>query len=323
VPVHTHVDSTQFAHPLVPTMGELNQLADDFKVFLMAVMVGVLKRSTQRNLVPAGQYEFEVSRGDVLKVGNERAFRQNGLPLAYRDAIAARVSDRIFELEAVQLLALAELASHFSSDVYAPRLQPDETGAETPIRGFASAIAGAAATELRQKALALGANDALVTRVRDQFRQHLSEWSTAVPGSDADAYEWEVREQSPGNPPRLKLVANAAFFDSNRMKSLFELGPDASARSAGSVAAAGFAQQPPPLPGSAQYWFGLEHGQSGPFDMAQVRQLVAEGRLNEGTLTWKAGWADWQSLRMAPELVALLQSATGGAVPPKFPGAGR
>ena len=151
----------------------------------------------------------------------------------------------------------------------------------------------------------------------------MSEWVTAVPGSDADAYEWEVREQTPGNPPRLKLVANAAFFDGDRMKALFEPAPGASARPAGSVAAGSVGLQPPPLPGAAQYWFGLEQGQSGPFDMAQVRQLVAEGRLNEGTLTWKAGWADWQALRMAPELVAVLQSATGGVVPPKFPGTGR
>ena len=44
IPVHTHIDSTQFAHPLVPSMDELNALADDFKHYLLAVMLGVLTR---------------------------------------------------------------------------------------------------------------------------------------------------------------------------------------------------------------------------------------------------------------------------------------
>ena len=46
-PTHTHIDSTQFSHPIAPTTDEINRLAEDFKQFLLAVMLGVLSRSTQ------------------------------------------------------------------------------------------------------------------------------------------------------------------------------------------------------------------------------------------------------------------------------------
>ena len=133
IPVHTHIDSTQFAHPLVPSMDELNALADDFKHYLLAVMLGVMTRSAQRTL-PAGQYQFMVERGDSLRMGNERAFRQNGLPVAYREQIVAQVNERLDAFDRTQIGTLAVLAGHYESRVYAPRVIPDETGAQSRAR---------------------------------------------------------------------------------------------------------------------------------------------------------------------------------------------
>ncbi len=155
IPVHTHIDSTQFAHPLVPSMDELNALADDFKHYLLAVMLGVMTRSAQRTL-PAGQYQFMVERGDSLRMGNERAFRQNGLPVAYREQIVAQVNERLDAFDRTQIGALAVLAGHYESRVYAPRVIPDETGAQSRRKGFASAIAGEASRELEGRALRKG-----------------------------------------------------------------------------------------------------------------------------------------------------------------------
>ena len=39
-PLHTHIDSTRFKHPYSPSPQELNELADDFKCYLKAVMLG-------------------------------------------------------------------------------------------------------------------------------------------------------------------------------------------------------------------------------------------------------------------------------------------
>ncbi len=43
-PTHTHIDFSEFTHPIAPTPEELNTLADDFKIYLQAVMLGIVER---------------------------------------------------------------------------------------------------------------------------------------------------------------------------------------------------------------------------------------------------------------------------------------
>ncbi|MEG2568325.1 MAG: hypothetical protein RSA84_19155, partial [Acinetobacter sp.] len=105
-PLHTHIDSTRFKHPYAPTPDELNGLADDFKCYLKAAMLGVLRRCDAPGLIPAGQYEFAVARGDVRRLGNERGFRLNGLPQTYRDNIYEQVQQKFNTLSAANLTML-------------------------------------------------------------------------------------------------------------------------------------------------------------------------------------------------------------------------
>ena len=48
-PTHTHIDFSQFTHPIAPTPEELNTLADDFKIYLQAVMLGIVERMKGRS----------------------------------------------------------------------------------------------------------------------------------------------------------------------------------------------------------------------------------------------------------------------------------
>ena len=321
IPLHTHIDSTQFAHPLVPQPGELNQLADDFKSFLLAVMLGVLKRSTQRKLVPPGQYEFEVARGDILNVGNERAFRQNGLPIIYRDAIVGRVNDLLDDLEAEQMVCLAALASRYASDVYAPRLQADESGAEVPVKGFASAMATAIANDMTLRAGARGLAEDELERLYDRASRRIGDFTARLADSDADAYEWELRELLPGMAPRLKLIATRVFFDHQHVLALL------AQRSATTV--------PPPVAGSvtppglgatpAEYWLNLAGVAAGPFMIDEVRSRLAQGQAQAGTLAWQPGLSAWTPLSQLPALAVLLARTTPRPdvgpppLPPKLP----
>src|SRR5471032_867556 len=56
-PIHTHIDSTQFNHPIAPSTDEIRRLAEDFSLFLKAIMLGVLTRHNGR-VVPLWQYLF-------------------------------------------------------------------------------------------------------------------------------------------------------------------------------------------------------------------------------------------------------------------------
>ena len=101
---------------------------EDFRHFLLAVMLGVLERSKQRT-TPSGQYQFAVARGDVRRIGNERAIRLNGLPANYREAIVERVNQTLDELDAAQCTALMALAGYYASAVYTAQLIALDTGA--------------------------------------------------------------------------------------------------------------------------------------------------------------------------------------------------
>jgi len=55
IPVHTHKDPTLFMHPVAPTSKELDQLAEDYQLFLQAIALGVLQSRK-------GTDEYEVKK---------------------------------------------------------------------------------------------------------------------------------------------------------------------------------------------------------------------------------------------------------------------
>ncbi len=322
IPVHTHIDSTQFTHPIVPTMDELNSLADDFKSYLLAVMLGVLTRSSQR-VTPPGQYQFMVRRGENLKMGNERAFRQNGLPRTYREQILASTNDRLEDLDKVQVAALAALAGYYESDVYSPRLVPDETGAETARKGFSSAMAGELARDLRDKALRKGMSEKEFQMIESLALERKSTWLQAVEASDQDAYDWEVRESESGYGPRLKYAVKTEFRDAAWVAQALStsVAAEQPIRPIETLPAGG--GRPPPLPGAPAsvptYMVAINGQQAGPYSAVHIAQYIASGQLTGATLVWRQGMTGWTPLAQVPELAGTMAPPLPG-VPP-LPGA--
>lgn len=320
-PTHTHIDSTQFSHPIAPTTDEINRLAEDFKQFLYAVMLGVLTRSTQR-IVPPGQYQFAVARGDTRRIGNERAIRQNGLPAAYREAIVGRVQEQLSTLDAPQIAALAALCEYYESAVYTPTLVADSSGAELVRKGFASALATEAKQELRDRARRKGMSEAELAQAAGKLLGDLKTWAQPIGDSDADAYDWEVREPGDDGEPRLKFALQAAMLEPGRVETL--LRPASTAPSAGHPGMPAMPTSPgmppplvpPPMAIEHQYHLGINGQQYGPYTASQLVMMHAAGQIAlAGTKVWRIGLPAWTELAFVPELAPLF-AGPGMAMPP-------
>ena len=316
-PTHTHIDSTQFSHPIAPTTEEIARLADDFKQFILAIMLGVLTRSTQR-VVPPGQYQFAVARGDVRRIGNERAIRQNGLPVAYRPAIVTRIQEALADAGPSQLIALTALCDFYESAVYTPKLVADATGAEQVRKGFASAIAAEAKQELKDRARRKGLSERELEQGINRLLSDLKSWAVPIGDSDADAFDWEVREPGEDGQPRLKYLLNAEMLDGEKLGALIQ------PRSAGSAVTrledAGLTYASPPsllATPEHQYHLGIDAKQSGPYGAQQIGHMFLSGALQlAGTKVWRQGLEGWTELNQLKELAPFLQSA-----PPPLPAA--
>lgn len=75
--------------------------------------------------------------------------------------------------------------------------------------------------------------------------------------------------------------------------------------------------QTPPPPPTVSYMIVENGAQAGPFNMAQLQQLVAMGRLTPQTYVWCQGMPAWAYAAQVPQLQPLFQAAP---TPPPMPG---
>lgn len=71
---------------------------------------------------------------------------------------------------------------------------------------------------------------------------------------------------------------------------------------------------PPPPPGQVMFHISINGQQAGPYNMAQIQQMVQAGQINQQTYVWKQGYANWLWASQAPEIASLF-----GATPPPPP----
>ncbi|RVT98256.1 SPFH domain-containing protein [Mucilaginibacter limnophilus] len=76
-----------------------------------------------------------------------------------------------------------------------------------------------------------------------------------------------------------------------------------------------FADTPPPLSTSVQYFVAINGKQEGPFSTSQVSQLASEGKISAASMAWKKGMAEWSAAGSFTELAALFTDNT----PPPLP----
>ncbi|MFW1982258.1 tubulin-like doman-containing protein [Acinetobacter guillouiae] len=322
-PLHTHIDSTRFKHPYAPTPDELNNLADDFKCYLKAVMLGVLKRCEVPGLIPTGQYEFAVARGDVRRLGNERGFRLNGLPQTYRDNIYEQVQQKFKSLSNANLTMLIALVDHYEREVYTPRLVQNEMGAQVEHVGFACAIAKELKKELIELVERKEIPQELIERAYEltEYREEMEKWAEVLKDSDEDAYQDEIREPNKGR--RLKWVMNMSpsilqTHDQLLMKK------DANEVIVPVVMSN---MTPPPPPGRIpmpppimqqpiyQYHIAINGQNFGPYSYQQVIEMLQQQQINMATMVWREGLANWIAVAQCPELTIPVPPTISGMPP--------
>ena len=77
--------------------------------------------------------------------------------------------------------------------------------------------------------------------------------------------------------------------------------------------ATGALAAPPPMPGSASFWVGVNGQQAGPFDMATLSGMARSGQLSPQSLVWKQGMAAWVAADQVQEFGSIFNS------PPPMP----
>ncbi len=75
------------------------------------------------------------------------------------------------------------------------------------------------------------------------------------------------------------------------------------------------AATPPPIPSVVQFFVAINGQQSGPFDIATMKQMALQNQLTKETLVWKEGMASWTAADQVIELSSIF-----GSVPPPIPG---
>lgn len=330
-PTHTHIDLSQFTHPIAPSTDEVNTLAEDFKHYLQAVMIGEVERLEKR-IVPPGQYLFSVEEGERRRIGNERMLRLNGLPPAYRSAITARTQDRVTAAKLPELIALYCLSRFYERSVYAPRLIQDSNLVEKPHQGFASAIAAEVKNELKARIRRCGLSDEELKAQSELLRKQLAVWAEPIEFSDEDAYAWEVREVEDNESPRLKYRLRADAVSAGLIDRV--LNPQQQPVATGMVAAMmpGMPSAMPPMPGAMppampglppvptyQYHVAVNGQPYGPFEVAMLRQMLSTGQIQPSSKVWREGWGAWVDLNQSPELQSLVSAPAAMPMVPGMP----
>lgn len=313
-PLHTHLDVTQFPHPIAPSNQDIVRLAKDFKYFLLAVMTQIVTRYEPK-VVPSGQYLFTTAKANTRRIGNERSIRQNGLSKYYREAIIARVNDLLEQADAYCLITLSALATYYESQVYIPKLLLNDDGNEVYVNGFASIIAKDLAVELSNRAKQKGLLETEIHDITQQLLEpkNLKLWTKTIPDSDTDAYEWEVRDADFGDQPRLKMAVLKELLATGQMLPIIQSIKFIVVRGASDLIQL---SQIPPLILQYQYYLGITGQQYGPFNAKQIIQMFEMGQLSTSCKVWRQGLETWCDLFEFPELANYLGTNTKTSIQP-------
>ena len=75
------------------------------------------------------------------------------------------------------------------------------------------------------------------------------------------------------------------------------------------------ASAPPPLPQQTRWHVSLNGQAAGPYDIGQIKDLVSEQKVDQNSLVWTEGMANWQAAKTVDKLLRLFQSNS----PPPLP----
>ncbi len=292
LPTHVHRDKTRFVHPIQLSETELLRLAEDFKLFLTATVVGVLERGKD------GAWRVDED-GEKFSIGNERTIRLDGFGTR-RGQVKEQVDTVLAKMTSTAAnAALAVVMRHDERFAYAPIKRMDDNFQETRQPSFAAVCAGQLAESFRERAVR-ASNESAAAAAIESARATLDTFTHNIAGSEADTYGHEVDRdvQRPKKVIKAELCHDAAFTTTH-------------------VSASTALASAPPIPGAAalRIHVVLNGQDSGPCNAERLRELIAQQLLAKGTLVWRAGLENWLPAQDLPEVAALFVRNTPPPVP--------
>ena len=280
---------------------QYRQFAEDFKLFLHAIALGILERLNN------GLYEFLIAK-DNFTIGDEFSIRQSGFNSIHRTDITAQVKDKSLRLDNAQVAALVVLFEDLSTNAYKAQKRTDEKGVSRNFAAFPSKIAELLKNEYLARLNRQAPGDA--KKLVETAEHLMGQWGHRVEGSLADVYHEEV-DVNHGE----KLTTCKEFFKEGWLENLF--------KQTDAAPAAGIAPPPPgaagngapPPPGAApqhSYHLSVSGTNYGPYNTQQLQQYVQSGQITRDSLLWREGMAAWMTAGQILELAQLFAPAVGG-----------
>ena len=305
IPVHTHRLTSTFVHARELTLNELASRAEDFKLFVQAVALGVLTRIEKGQ--DAGLYTVR-KKGKTQAIGDEKKLRMNGMPGDKVEIVKEQVNFDLESLRSVDQLAIwVALIEHYAAEIY-PLAVMRQDGVDVERKSLPTLMCEKLVDEwagrLERK---VGKGEA--ERLMHQARAKLIECTEEIPGSTADVYPYEVKmdEIQPKRVLR-RIVLDPSW-------SLSDTTP--AQTSVATPVAAPQIVMPPPLAPMA-YFVAVDGQPTGPHNEAALKGLVTGGKLTRETKVWKEGMAGWQLAADISELAPffIVPPPLGGTPPP-------
>ena len=318
IPIHTHKRESTFVHPREWTTNELTSRAEDFKLFVEAVALGVLKR-TERG-VDADLYKLKV-KGGARDVGDEKNLRLNSFEARYRPEIQRQVDRDLDDIQSVEQLAMwVAIMIYYQDSVY-PLVLKKVKGVSDELSSLPTLVCERLVKEWKQRLQSKLGDENQTERMLRDAQVALTKWSEEIPGSKADVYPYEVNMTEINN----KRVLKGEVLQAGWTLSGVALGMQPT--SLGHGLATGIS--PPPLPGSVPppppvqadipFFIMLGSQQYGPYHLPTLAGFIPTGQFTLQSLVWRTGMADWMSASQVPELSALFSQPTMGMTPPPPP----
>ena len=295
MPLHTHRQSERFPDPVVPTTREIEEMRRNMGLFIRGVAYGILQRGAR----PGEPYQIDLGGGDWGDAGTERVIRSSGFS-RHRDKVQNRVEAFEHGLGKLQLLAAAALIGWTGERVYAARksrIGPTQTDR---IPGLVQILAGEITQDLRERAATIQGAPSDVTDAFETLSRTIPDWTTALPGSAADADPHDAN-QDPSDAPETRAQDKRRIvperFTETSLSRLLQ-----------PATAAGAPPRDEPSSTGAAWHLSIAKQLSGPFALAEMRVLAGNGTLREGTNIRLLGSTQWQRVRDVPVLLDLLRN---------------
>ena len=299
IPLHVHKRISQFVQPIQFNQEQYRQFAEDFKLFLHAIALGILERLNN------GLYEFLIAK-DNFTIGDEFSIRQSGFHSIHRTDITAQVKEKSLRLDNAQVAALVELFEELSTSAYKAQKRTSEEGVSSNFEAFPFKIAELLKNEYMARLNRQAPADA--KKLRALAEQYKGQWSRHIEGSLADVYKEEV-DALHGE----KLTVVKEFFNEGWLENLFN---QASAAPPAGMAppppAAGNGAPPPFAAPQHCYHLSVSGTNYGPYNTQQLQQYVQSGQITRDSLLWREGMAAWLTAGQIMELAHLFAPAVGG-----------